>query len=137
MKMHQAMVKADPRTEELLKKRESHGDRKPGEFGDKAREALQDMSPEQKQKMKAVMDQVKGDPSVQAAREKLKNSQNPEDKKAAAEELRTALKAAVSKVDPSLVDKIPMMMHHGKKDRKGPGGPERSATPQPPMTDAI
>ncbi len=117
MKMHQAMVKADPRVEELLKKAgpEMKGRR------DEMREKFQNMSPEDRAKMKSALDKAKEDPAVKGAREKMKTAETPEAKKAAMTELREAMKAAISKIDPALVDKIPPM--DGKREGKGKGQP--------------
>lgn len=103
-KTREALLKADPRVAPILEKVEKN---RP--------------TPEQRRRMREVMERVKDDPAVAAAREKMKAAKTPEERKAAAEELRAARKAAVAKIDPDLAEKMPLFPPKGGHDewRKG------------------
>ena len=90
-----------------------------------ARDKFESMTPEQMEALKAARQTAKDDPAVVAAREKMKSAQDPEAKREAAREFHEAMKASITKQNPSLA---PLL------DKIGPprGGPGEGMGGPPP-----
>jgi len=119
--MRAAMLAADPSLGPTLDKIKEARDRAKG-----MRDKFRSLTPEQKQQLKAARQKAKDDPAVQTAREKLRDAQGPDAKRAAAREMHEAMKAAMLKVDPSLGSLL---------DQLGPPGPGGPDGPPPPDMD--
>lgn len=110
-----AMIKNDPSLQPVLDQlpdkpmrgRFGHGAKDGKRFGDGKRG--KNLPPELKEKM----EQVKDDPAVKAAHDKMEAAQGKEEKKAAWMELTAARKAALEKIDPDLAKRIEQF-HKGK-----------------------
>jgi len=119
--MRASMLAADPSLGPTLDKIKEARDR-----AKDMREKFRSLTPEQRQQLKAARQKAKDDPTVQAAREKLREAQGPEAKRSAAREMREAMKAAMLKADPSLGSLL---------DQLGPPGPGGPDGPPPPAMD--
>ena len=95
--MRAAMLAADSSLAPVLDKIKEARDR-----AKEMRGNFESLTPEQKQQLKAARSAAKDDPAVQAAREKIRNAQQPEAKRAAAKEMHEAVKSAMLKADPNL-----------------------------------
>lgn len=107
-----AMVKNDPSLQSVLDQmpdKGMRGHRDGPKAGKRDGKRGKNLPPEVKEKM----EQVKDDPAVKAAHEKLKAAQGKEEKKAAWTELTAARKAALEKIDPDLANRIEQF-HKGK-----------------------
>ena len=116
--MRAAMLAADPSLGPTLDKIKEARDR-----AKEMREKFRSLTPEQRQQLKAARQKAKDDPTVQAAREKMRDARGPEAKRAAAREMHEAIKAAMLKADPSLGSLL---------DQLGPPGPGGPDGPPPP-----
>ena len=119
--MRAAMLAADPSLGPTLDKIKEARDR-----AKEMREKFRALTPEQRQQLKAAREKAKDDPTVQAAREKMRAAQGSEAKRAAARELHEAMKAAMLKADPSLGSLLEQL------GPPGPGGP-----PPPDMDEPM
>lgn len=119
--MRAAMLAADPSLGPTLEKIKEARER-----AKEMRANFRSLTSEQRQQLKAARQKAKDDPSVKAAREKLRAAQGPEAKRAAAREMHQAMKAAMLKADPSLGSLL---------ERLGPPGPGGPDGPPPPDMD--
>jgi hypothetical protein len=114
-----AMVKSDPSLQPVLDQMKDMPMRG-GRFGKEGRgerkfeggKRGQHLPPEAKEKL----EQIKDDPAVKAAHDKMEAAQTPEEKKAAWAELTAARKAALEKIDPELAQRLEQL-HKGKPGR--------------------
>jgi hypothetical protein len=121
--MRAAMLAADPSLGPTLDKIKEARDR-----AKEMRKKFRSLTPEQRQQLKAAREKAKDDPTVQAAREKMREAQGPEAKRAAGRELHEAMKAAMLKADPSLASLLEQLRP------PGPGGSEAGEGPDGPMS---
>ena len=124
--VREAMMKVDPGLADLLK--QSCGNKfKAGKEGGNPgpeRPGLDQLGEGDRLKLKAAREAAKSDSTVQAAEAKRDAATNPEDRRAAGEEFRKAMRAAVLKSDPSLEPVFEQLMKAQKgamrpKDQKG------------------
>jgi len=116
--MRAAMLAADPSLGPTLDKIKGARDR-----AKDMRDKFESLTPEQRQQLMSARQKAKDDPTVQSAREKMRDAQGPEAKRAAAREMHEAMKAAMLKADPSLGSLL---------DQLGPPGPGGPDGPPPP-----
>jgi Spy/CpxP family protein refolding chaperone len=109
-----AMLAADPGLAPVLEKVKQSRDR-----AKKMRDRFESLTPEQRQQLKAARQSAKADPSVVAAREKMKSANSPEERREAGKSLHQAMKAAMTKQNPDLA---PLLEQLGPPPG-GPGGP--------------
>lgn len=132
--MDAAMTAADPTLGPVLEKvKQSRGRARD------MRDKFESLTPEQRQALKAARDSVKDDPTVVAAREKMKAAEGPEAKREAARELHQAIKAAIAKQNPALAPLLDQLgpPPGGPRGPGGPGGPDGPPPPPPgEMPDA-
>ena len=107
-----AMLAADPGLAPVLEKVKQSRDR-----AKKMRDRFESLTPEQRQQLKAARQSAKADPSVVAAREKMKSANSPEERREAGKALHQAMKAAMTKQNPDLA---PLLEQLGPP----PGGPD-------------
>ena len=114
--MNDAMIKADPAIESILAKiMPPKWDRKKGEAGNLGGKAprpwkhdgpggkgMANLSEAERQKVKALHEQVKNDPAVAAAREAMKSATTPEARQEAGKAIHQARRDAMLKADPSI-----------------------------------
>lgn len=123
--MRQKMMEIDPGLGEYVKKHAMEGgkgmkdrmDRGPGGppgFGN--------LSEGERQKVLDAREKAKTDPAVQAAEKKKESAQTPEERKAASEEWRKAMRDATLRVDPSLAPLLDKMAPPPPPKPPGPGG---------------
>lgn len=128
--MNAAMVAADPSVAQTVEKVKESRERAKG-----MRERFDSLTSDQRQQLKTARESAMKDPSVAAAREKMKTAEGPEAKRAAGREVHEAIKAAMLKENPDLA---PVLDSLGQRERGmrgprpggGPGGP-----PPPPPGD--
>jgi Spy/CpxP family protein refolding chaperone len=128
--MRSAMLAADPSLGPTLDKIKEARDRAKG-----MRDKFRSLTPEQGQQLKAAREKAKDDPTVQAAREKMREARGPEAKRAAARELHEAMKAAMLKADPALASLLEQLRPPGPggfEDGEGPDGPMSPDLDGPP-----
>jgi hypothetical protein len=122
--MRKKMMEIDPGLEEIVKKNALVGDkgrerwegrRDGGGFGD--------LSEPERQQLMAAREKAKADPSVRAAEKLKEQAATPEDRKAASEEFRKVMHAALLKADPTLGPILEKMV-------------PKSPPPAPPAADA-
>ena len=125
-----AMLAADPGLAPVLEKVKQSRDR-----AKKMRDRFESLTPEQRQQLKAARQAAKADPSVVAAREKMKSANSPEERREAGKALHQAMKAAMTKQNPDLA---PLLEQLGPPPgglggpMGGRGGPDG---PPPPEFD--
>lgn len=110
--MSAAILAADPSLAPTLEKV-----KKSRERAKVMRERFETLTPEQKQQLKSARQAAKDDPSVVAAREKMKSADSPEERREAGKAMREAMKAAMIKQNPDLA---PLLEQLGPP----PGGPD-------------
>ena len=110
--MSAAILAADPSLAPTLEKVKKSRERVKG-----MRDRFESMTPEQKQQLKSARQAAKDDPSVVAAREKMKSADSPEERREAGKAMREAMKAAMIKQNPDLA---PLLEQLGPP----PGGPD-------------
>ena len=81
------------------------------------RERFESLTPEQKQQLRSARQAAKDDPSVVAAREKMKAAKTPEERREEGRAMHEAMKAAMIKQNPDLA---PLLEQIGPP----PGGPD-------------
>ena len=127
-----AMLAADPGLAPVLEKVKQSRDR-----AKKMRDRFESLTPEQRQQLKAARQAAKADPSVVAAREKMKSANSPEERREAGKALHQAMKAAMTKQNPDLA---PLLEQLGPPPG-GPGGPMDGRGgpdgPPPPEFDGV
>lgn len=92
-----------------------------------ARDKFESMTPGQKEALKAAREAAKSDPAVVAAREKMKSATDPQAKREAGRAMHEAMKAAMTKQNPSLA---PLLEKMGPPP-PSPGGPGQDGPPPP------
>ncbi len=128
----EALLKADPSLQPILDKveqaRKGRGpggpgrrffERGPGRDGSPRNNP--NLTDEQRAKLDAARENAAEDPAVVAAREKLKNAGDRDQKAAAARELRDAMKDAMRRVDPSIE---PLLEQKDPAPKPEPAGAE-------------
>lgn len=113
--MAAAMLAADPSLAPLLEKVKEARGRAKG-----LRDRFESMSAEDKKALKDAREAAKDDPSVVAAREKMKSAKTPEERREAGKAMHEAMKAAMTKQNPALA---PLLEKLGPPPPPpGPGG---------------
>ncbi len=124
--MNAAILAADPSLAPVLEKiKNARGRAK------EMRDRFESLTPEQKQALKTAREAAKNDPAVVAAREKMKAATDPQAKREAGRAMHEAMKAAMTKQNPSLA---PLLDKMGPPPPP-PGGPGRDGPPGPPPPD--
>lgn len=101
--MRRKMMEIDPGLEEIVKKNARGRERGEGRWdGLRDGGGFGDLTDAEKQKLLAAREKAKADPTVQAAEKLKEQAATPEDRKAASEEFRKAMHAALLKTDPTL-----------------------------------
>jgi len=123
--MREAVAAADPALAEKVREYADQGAEKKPKWK-KNREgpgaAVQDLQPEERDRLKAARDIAKQAPSVQAAAAAMKAAKTPEDRREAGMKFQEAMHAAILTADPSLAEVL--------KKIKPPHGPNK---PLPPI----
>jgi hypothetical protein len=112
--MSAAILAADPSLAPTVEKVKESRERAKG-----MRDRFESLTPEQKQQLKSACQAANDDPSVVAAREKMKSAKTPEERREAGKAMREAMKAAMIKQNPDL---SPLLDQLGPPPG-GPGGP--------------
>jgi hypothetical protein len=92
------------------------------------RDRFESLNPEQRKQLKAARQAATDDPTVVAAREKMKSANSPEARREAGKAMHEAMKAAMLKQNPDLG---PLLQQLGPPPMGGPGGPGRPGGPGP------
>jgi len=116
--MRGVMLSADPSLAPVLDKIQAARSR-----AKEMRGKFEALTPEQRNQLKQARRAAKDDPAVQAARAKLDAAENPQARRAAAKEMREAMKAAVLKSNPDLAPLLDQLRPGMMGPRPGPGGP--------------
>lgn len=121
--MRKKMMEIDPGLEEIVKTARG-GEKGRGERRwDGPREGgFGDLTGPERQQLLAAREKAKSDPAVQAAEKLKEQAATPEDRKAASEEYRKAMHAALLKADPALGPLLEKMAP--KPPPPPPGGDE-------------
>jgi hypothetical protein len=126
--MHAAMLSADSSLGPVLDKVKAARDRAKDMRG-----KFEALTPEQKKQLKAALSAAKDDPTVQAAREKMRNAEGPEAKREAGREMHQAMKAAMLKADPRLAPLLEKLGPGIMGRDRGPQGDGPQGPPPPEM----
>ena len=110
--MSAAILAADPGVAPVLEKVKESRERARA-----MRERFESLTPEQKQQLRSARQAAKDDPSVVAAREKMKAAKTPEERREEGKAMHEAMKAAMIKQNPDLA---PLLEQIGPP----PGGPD-------------
>lgn len=96
------MQQLDPGLDEIVKKNgfDKGGGPRPPRGPEGA--GMEKLSPQDRERLDAVRDKVKSDPTVAKARETMQSASTPEDRRAAAEAFRKAMHDAMVKQDPTI-----------------------------------
>ena len=133
--MRAAMIAADPTLAPTLDKIRDARGRAKG-----VRDRYESLTPEQREQLKAARSVAKDDPAVVAAREQMKSADSPEARRAAGKAMHEAMKAAMTKQDPSLAALLEKLgpPPGGPGGRGGPGSPPNGPMGPPPgMEDGL
>ncbi len=133
--MRAAMIAADPTLAPTLDKIRDARGRAKG-----VRDRYESLTPEQREQLKSARSVAKDDPAVVAAREKMKSADSPEARRAAGKAMHEAMKAAMTRQDPSLAALLEKLgpPPGGPGGRGGPGGPPNGPMGPPPgMEDGL
>lgn len=133
--MRAAMIAADPTLAPTLDKIRDARGRAKG-----VRDRYESLTPEQREQLKAARSVAKDDPAVVAAREQMKSADSPEARRAAGKAMHEAMKAAMTKQDPSLAALLEKLgpPPGGPRGPGGPGGrPGGPMGPPPGMEDGL
>jgi hypothetical protein len=95
--MDAALIAADPGLAPVLEKVKQSRSRAKG-----MRDRFESLAPEQREQLKAARQKAKDDPTVVAAREKMKSAKSPEARREAGQAMHEAMKAAMLKQNPDL-----------------------------------
>jgi hypothetical protein len=121
--MDAALLAADPGLAPVLEKVKQSRSRAKG-----MRDRFESLNPEQRKQLKAARQAAEDDPTVVAAREKMKSADSPEARREAGKAMHEAMKAAMLKQNPDLG---PLLQQLGPPPMGGPGGPGRPGGPGP------
>jgi hypothetical protein len=121
--MDAALLAADPGLAPVLEKVKQSRSRAKG-----MRDRFESLNPEQRKQLKAARQAAKDDPTVVAAREKMKSADSPEARREAGKAMHEAMKAAMLKQNPDLG---PLLQQLRPPPMGGPGGPGRPSGPGP------
>jgi hypothetical protein len=95
--MDAALLAADPGLAPVLEKVKQSRSRAKG-----MRDRFESLNPEQREQLKAARQAAKDDPTVVAAREKMKSAKSPEERREAGQAMLETMKAAMLKQNPDL-----------------------------------
>ena len=115
--MRDAMAAKDPELAALVKEKMEEWKKQRGQDGKGT--PFKNLAPEDRDRLKAARQIAQQAPGVQSAKDALKTASTPEERKAAAENLRKAMRSAMLAADPSLADLLEKL-----PPGPPPGGPE-------------
>lgn len=102
--VRQKMQQIDPGLDEIVKK--NGFDKGPGPRPPRGPEGagMENLSPQERQRLDTARDKAKADPAVTKAREAMQSAATPEDRRAAAEAFRKTMHDAMVKQDPTIAE---------------------------------
>lgn len=129
--MRDKMVEIDPGLAPYAKQPPGDGDRRGGSFGGDDH-GFGSLTEQERDRLKNARAAAKDDPAVQAAEKKRDSATTPEERRAATDEYRKAIGAAILKADPTLGPVLDKLKPGPASKPPGAPGDMQMAAPTPP-----